>query len=83
MMSSSQRRSPGTVALVGSGEYLDVMNEVDTYLLNTVGRCRDSESCPSSNSKRSGAKWTDIVEQSRLTTFQEARCTRYTCNTNH
>ncbi len=37
MMSSSQRRSPGTVALVGSGEYLDVMNEVDTYLLNTVG----------------------------------------------
>ncbi len=28
---------PGTVALVGSGEYLDVMNEVDTYLLGTVG----------------------------------------------
>jgi len=28
---------PGTVALVGSGEYLDVMNEVDTYLLGTIG----------------------------------------------
>ncbi len=37
MMSHSQHRSPGGVALVGSGEYLDVMNEIDTYLLNTVG----------------------------------------------
>jgi len=37
MMSDNLRRSPGTVALVGSGEYLDVMNEVDTFLLNTVG----------------------------------------------
>ena len=37
MMSYNSRRSPGTVALVGSGEYLDVMNEIDTYLLNTVG----------------------------------------------
>jgi len=27
----------GAVALVGSGEYLDVMNEVDTYLLTTLG----------------------------------------------
>ncbi|GAC1401032.1 MAG: cyanophycinase [Ktedonobacteraceae bacterium] len=37
MMSRSQHRGPGGVALVGSGEYLDVMNEIDTYLLNTVG----------------------------------------------
>ncbi len=37
MISHSQHRSPGAVALVGSGEYLDVMNEIDTYLLNTVG----------------------------------------------
>ncbi|GAC1667322.1 MAG: cyanophycinase [Ktedonobacteraceae bacterium] len=37
MTSHSSRRGPGLVALVGSGEYLDVMNEVDSYLLNTVG----------------------------------------------
>ncbi|GAC1353730.1 MAG: hypothetical protein NVS4B11_30620 [Ktedonobacteraceae bacterium] len=37
MMSHSPHRGPGVVALVGSGEYLDVMNEIDTYLLNTVG----------------------------------------------
>ncbi|GHO86381.1 Type 1 glutamine amidotransferase-like domain-containing protein [Dictyobacter formicarum] len=29
--------APGTVALVGSGEYLPVMNETDTYLLSTLG----------------------------------------------
>jgi cyanophycinase len=34
---NKQRALPGTVALVGSGEYLPVMNEVDTYLLKTVG----------------------------------------------
>ena len=37
MMSYNSRHNPGTVALVGSGEYLDAMNEVDTYLLNTIG----------------------------------------------
>lgn len=37
MVSHSAHRGPGMVALVGSGEYLDVMNETDTYLLNTVG----------------------------------------------
>ena len=36
MVSDNQHRL-GAVALVGSGEYLDGMNEVDTYLLNTVG----------------------------------------------
>ncbi|GCE08861.1 Type 1 glutamine amidotransferase-like domain-containing protein [Dictyobacter aurantiacus] len=29
--------APGTVALLGSGEYLPVMNETDTYLLATLG----------------------------------------------
>lgn len=29
--------APGTVALLGSGEYLPVMNETDTYLLDTLG----------------------------------------------
>ncbi len=33
----SHEKGSGTVALVGSGEYLDVMNEVDTYLLDTIG----------------------------------------------
>lgn len=28
---------PGTIALVGSGEYLDVMNSTDSYLLETLG----------------------------------------------
>ncbi len=37
MVSDSQHSGPGAVALVGSGEYLDVMNETDTYLLNTIG----------------------------------------------
>ncbi len=37
MTSDSQHTSPGAIALVGSGEYLDAMNEVDTYLLNTIG----------------------------------------------
>ncbi len=37
MTSNSQHTSPGAIALVGSGEYLDAMNEVDTYLLNTIG----------------------------------------------
>jgi cyanophycinase len=29
--------TPGAIALVGSGEYLDAMNEVDAYLLETRG----------------------------------------------
>jgi len=37
MISHSTRPVPGTVALLGSGEYLDVMNDVDTYLLETLG----------------------------------------------
>ena len=36
-MSNQTHAMPGTVALVGSGEYLDVMNGVDSYLLETVG----------------------------------------------
>src|SRR5713226_183065 len=28
---------PGTIALVGSGEYLDAMNTTDIYLLETIG----------------------------------------------
>ncbi|MGH2508626.1 MAG: Type 1 glutamine amidotransferase-like domain-containing protein [Ktedonobacteraceae bacterium] len=32
-----QHALPGIVALVGSGEYLPVMREVDTYLLDTIG----------------------------------------------
>jgi cyanophycinase len=31
------RPAPGAIALVGSGEYLDVMNDTDTYLLETLG----------------------------------------------
>ena len=34
---TAPRKNFGTVALVGSGEYLDVMNEVDRYLLDTIG----------------------------------------------
>ncbi len=37
MVSDNFHRSPGAVALVGSGEYLDAMNAVDAYLLNTIG----------------------------------------------
>ncbi|GAC1433755.1 MAG: hypothetical protein NVSMB54_31950 [Ktedonobacteraceae bacterium] len=37
MLSNSHHHRPGAVALVGSGEYLDAMNEVDTYLLSTIG----------------------------------------------
>ena len=37
MTSDNQRSRPGAVALVGSGEYLDAMNETDAYLLNTIG----------------------------------------------
>jgi cyanophycinase len=37
MGSQVHRTLPGAVALVGSGEYLDAMNEVDTYLLESVG----------------------------------------------
>ena len=29
--------APGAIALVGSGEYLDVMNDTDAYLLETLG----------------------------------------------
>lgn len=38
MTFANEQRSPlpGTVALVGSGEYLPVMDEIDTYLLKTV-----------------------------------------------
>ncbi len=34
---TQSRPAPGAIALVGSGEYLDVMNETDTYLLETLG----------------------------------------------
>ena len=34
---AASTKAPGTVALVGSGEYLDVMNKVDTYLLGSIG----------------------------------------------
>ena len=40
MGSQVHQTLPGAVALVGSGEYLDAMNEVDTYLLETVGGVR-------------------------------------------
>jgi cyanophycinase len=34
---TQSRPTPGAIALVGSGEYLDVMNDTDTYLLETLG----------------------------------------------
>ncbi len=34
---TSSRSAPGAIALVGSGEYLDVMNDTDAYLLETLG----------------------------------------------
>jgi len=37
MGSQTQHTIPGPVVLVGSGEYLDVMNEIDGYLLKTLG----------------------------------------------
>ncbi len=37
MQSESVHPSLGAVALVGSGEYLNVMNTTDTYLLETLG----------------------------------------------
>ena len=36
-MIESIRTTPGTLALVGSGEYLPQMNEVDRFLLGTLG----------------------------------------------
>jgi cyanophycinase len=33
---TTRRSQPGCVALLGSGEYLPVMNDVDTYLLKTL-----------------------------------------------
>jgi cyanophycinase len=37
MPSHSSRPTPGAIALVGSGEYLDFMNTTDMYLLDTLG----------------------------------------------
>lgn len=37
MAAERERILPGAVALVGSGEYLDVMNDTDRYLLETIG----------------------------------------------
>lgn len=36
------RSTPGAIALVGSGEYLDAMNTTDTYLLETLGSISDA-----------------------------------------
>ena len=37
MADEAARVAPGAVALVGSGEYTDAMNETDSYLLGTIG----------------------------------------------
>jgi len=37
MADEAARVAPGAVALVGSGEYTDAMNETDSYLLETIG----------------------------------------------
>src|SRR5438045_9077083 len=37
MMSNTIRAQPGTLALVGSGEYLAHMDETDRFLLDTLG----------------------------------------------
>ncbi len=37
MAPQNVRPIPGSVALLGSGEYLDVMNDIDAYLLETLG----------------------------------------------
>ena len=34
---NAARPAPGAIALLGSGEYLDIMNTTDTYLLETLG----------------------------------------------
>jgi cyanophycinase len=36
-MIRTNRRQPGAIALVGSGEYLPQMNEIDRFLLGTLG----------------------------------------------
>ncbi len=58
------RSLPGTVALVGSGEYLPVMNETDTYLLDTVGGAQSAHVAllpTASGLERSGPKsWNDL-----------------------
>ncbi|HLY30851.1 MAG TPA: Type 1 glutamine amidotransferase-like domain-containing protein, partial [Ktedonobacterales bacterium] len=36
-MADEQSSTPGAIALVGSGEYTDAMNETDAYLLQTLG----------------------------------------------
>src|SRR5690242_9397865 len=36
-MTPAQRTRPGALALVGSGEYLPVMDETDRFLLDTLG----------------------------------------------
>jgi cyanophycinase len=61
---NKQRALPGTVALVGSGEYLPVMNEVDTYLLKTVGEVQTAHVAllpTASGKERMGPKsWNDL-----------------------
>ncbi len=37
MSEDTAHQQPGAIALVGSGEYLDVMNTTDAYLLETLG----------------------------------------------
>ena len=61
---NKQRAVPGTIALVGSGEYLPVMNEVDTYLLKTVGELQTAHVAllpTASGQERLGPKsWNDL-----------------------
>lgn len=61
---NKQRIIPGTIALVGSGEYLPVMNEVDTYLLQTVGGVQPAHVAllpTASGKERMGPKtWNDL-----------------------
>ena len=41
MSSNNSNTNPGALALVGSGEYLPVMNETDTFLFDTVRANKD------------------------------------------
>lgn len=37
------RQTPGAIALVGSGEYLDAMNTTDLYLIETLGGVKNAQ----------------------------------------
>ena len=75
------RTPPGAIALVGSGEYLDVMNTTDTYLLETLGRASNVSVAllPTASGLEDGgpAHWNDLgLSHFRQLGVQDIRATQ-------